>query len=221
MSVTNEQTVKKRRTKGERTKHLILESAIAVLAQQGIKGATHRAIASHANIQLSLTTYYFKDIQELVQQAFELNTNNIISEINSIWQPIINLVDVHTKAELRKVSVRVALREKLAQQLAAVVMTNAKSNHQQLIVQQQLSAEAQVTASLVSIAHKLNLAQLQPCMQLVQYFSQEDIEVNAEILLNQIQQATYRYLLLNSSDKNDYIYRVINQILAIVIRIKP
>ena len=221
MSVTNEQTVKKRRSKGERTKHLILESAIAVLAQQGIKGTTHRAIASHANIQLSLTTYYFKDIQELVQQAFELNTNNIISEINSIWQPIINLVDIHTKAELRKVSVRVALREKLAQQLTDVVMTNAKSNHQQLIVQQQLSAEAQVTASLVSIAHKLNLAQLQPCMQLVQYFSQEDIEVNAEILLNQIQQATYRYLLLNSSDKNDYIYRVINQILAIVIRIKP
>ena len=58
MSTTNEQTIKKRRSKGERTKHLILESAIAILAKQGIKGATHRAIASHANIQLSLTTYY-------------------------------------------------------------------------------------------------------------------------------------------------------------------
>jgi len=73
MLSATEQPAVLRRSKGERTKKLILESAIVMLAEHGIKGTTHRAIATHANLQLSLTTYYFKDIQDLVQQAFELN----------------------------------------------------------------------------------------------------------------------------------------------------
>ena len=63
-----------RRSKGELTREKILLSAINVLAFNGIKGATHRAIANHAEIQLSLTTYYFKDISDLVQNAFQLNS---------------------------------------------------------------------------------------------------------------------------------------------------
>ncbi|MCJ8295598.1 MAG: TetR family transcriptional regulator, partial [Colwellia sp.] len=69
----------KRRSKGERTRERILIAAIEVLALNGIKGTTHRAIARHAQLQLSLTTYYFKDIQELIHQAFKLNSERIIS----------------------------------------------------------------------------------------------------------------------------------------------
>ena len=49
----------RRRSKGEKTREKILLSAIEVLGLNGIKGTTHRAIASHADLQLSLTTYYF------------------------------------------------------------------------------------------------------------------------------------------------------------------
>lgn len=221
MLVTNEQSTKKRRSKGERTKHLILESAIAILATHGIKGATHRAIASHADIQLSLTTYYFKDIQELVQQAFELNASNIINEVSNLWQPIIELVDAYSKVELRKVSIRVALRAQLAQQLTDMVLNNANANQQQLIVEQQLFSEIQVTNSLTAVAQQLYEAQLHPCRQLCQYFAQDDTEVSAQVLLSQIQQLTYRSLLPTSSEINEHIYKTISQLLAIVLRIKP
>ncbi len=221
MLATNQQTEKKRRSKGERTKHLILESAITILAKQGIKGATHRAIASHASIQLSLTTYYFKDIQELIQQAFELNTSNVIDEVDSLWQPIIALVDQHSKAELRRVSVRVALREKIADLLLTLISTNTCNNRQQLIVEQQLFSEIQVTSALGFIAKQHQLAQLRPCRKLCQYFTHEDIEINAEILLNQVRQMTYRQLLADDKPDNSYIRSTIKQILAIVIRIKP
>lgn len=221
MSVTNELTVKKRRSKGERTKHLILESAIAILAKQGIKGATHRAIASHANIQLSLTTYYFKDIQELVQQAFELNTANVINEVADLWQPTLDLVDNYSKADLRRVSVRGELREKIANLLVKMITDNAANNRQQLIVEQQLFSEIQVTSALSLIAKQHYLAQLQPCLQLCQYFAQDGVTVNAEILLSQIQQVTYRQLLAENNDNIDRLADVIRQILAIVIRLKP
>ena len=221
MSVTNELTVKKRRSKGERTKHLILESAIAILAKQGIKGATHRAIASHANIQLSLTTYYFKDIQELVQQAFELNSANVINEVTDLWQPTLDLVDKYSKADLRRVSVRVELREKIANLLVKMITDNAANNRQQLIVEQQLFSEIQVTSALSLIAKQHYLAQLQPCLQLCQYFTQDGVAVNAEILLSQIQQVTYRQLLAENNENIDRLADVIRQILAIVIRLKP
>jgi DNA-binding transcriptional regulator YbjK len=221
MLATNQQTEKKRRSKGERTKHLILESAITILAKQGIKGATHRAIASHANIQLSLTTYYFKDIQELIQQAFELNSSNVINEVDALWQPIIDLVDQLSKAELRRVSVRVALREKIADLLLTLINTNTSNNRHQLLVEQQLFSEIQVTPALGFIAKQHHLAQLKPCLKLCQYFTQDGIEINAEILLNQVRQVSYQQLLADNKPDSRYIHNTISQILAIVIRIKP
>jgi DNA-binding transcriptional regulator YbjK len=221
MLVTNQQTEKKRRSKGERTKLLILESAIAILAKQGIKGATHRAIASHANIQLSLTTYYFKDIQELIQQTFELNSSNVIDEVDALWQPIIDLINKLSKAELRRVSVRVSLREKITDLLQKLISTNISNNRQQLLVEQQLFSEIQVTPTLGFIAKQHQLAQLKPCRQLCQHFTQDGIEINAEILLNQVRQVTYQQLLTDNKPDSSHIRSTINQILAIVIRIKP
>jgi DNA-binding transcriptional regulator YbjK len=48
----------------------------------------HRAIASHAKIQLSLTTYYFKDIQELIPQAISLSSKQAIKRASLVWQKV-------------------------------------------------------------------------------------------------------------------------------------
>jgi DNA-binding transcriptional regulator YbjK len=222
MLAINEEIITNRRSKGERTKHRILESAIAILAIQGIKGTTHRAIASHADIQLSLTTYYFKDIQELVLQAFELNSFNVISQINTAWQPAIDVVDKHSKAELRSVSVRVELRAKLTDILVQLITHNTTNNRQQLIVEQQLFSEIQVTSALRTIAKNHHFAQLQPCLLLCQYFAKEGIEINAELLLSQIQQIQYRQLLLTDpTSGTDDIRTKVEQILALVLRVRP
>ena len=108
-----------------------------------------------------------------------------------------------------------------AEQKLNSLLFKALMFHEKLIVEQQLFSEAQVTASLTSIAQELKLAQLQPCMQLAQYFTQDDIKVNGEILLNQLQQATYHYLLSGFTESSDHFYKIINQVLAIVIRVKP
>lgn len=221
MLATNEQLPKIRRSKGERTKHLILESAIAILAKHGIKGATHRAIASHAKIQLSLTTYYFKDIQELVQQAFALNSSNIINDVDSLWLPIIDLIDKYNKAELRRVSVRVELRKKLSDLLVQLATTDSINNRQQLIVEQQLFSEIQVTSTLRLIAKQQLLAQLQPCLQLCRYFAKDGVEVNANILLSEMKRVTHHQLFSENSENSENMHSTISQVLAIVIRVKP
>jgi len=217
-----EQTAIKRGSKGERTKNLILEAAIAVLAEQGIKGTTHRAIAAHANIQLSLTTYYFKDIQALVQQAFELNSCYAMKFIKGLWQPILALVEKYTKVALRRVSLRLELQETLSHSLLQLIALNTTKNRNQLIVEQQLFTEIQHSPSLRLIAKQHHDAQLKPCLQLCEYFSKDKAKVNAQILLTVVEQIQYRQLLAETSViNNDNIRNMIQQTLAIVLEVKP
>jgi DNA-binding transcriptional regulator YbjK len=57
------------RTRGGQTRQKILDATLRVIAREGVRGTTHRAIASEADVQLSLTTYYFKDLNEMETMA--------------------------------------------------------------------------------------------------------------------------------------------------------
>jgi len=58
-----------RRTDPQR-KERILDAAIAVLAQHGVAGATHRLIAAAADVPLGSLTYHFDGLEDLRAQAF-------------------------------------------------------------------------------------------------------------------------------------------------------
>lgn len=67
--MTNSKT---RRAKGEQTRRSILEAALRLIVERGHNAVTHRSVAAEADVNLSLTTYYFKDLKELIAEAFEL-----------------------------------------------------------------------------------------------------------------------------------------------------
>jgi len=212
----------KRRTKGEKTKQLILESAISILAEQGIKGTTHRAVASHADIQLSLTTYYFKDIHALVQQAFQLNSEHIKQVTPLLWQPILSLMAQYSKVALRRVGLRIELRDTLTDLFLNFIALNTESHRKQLIVEQQLFNEIQVTPALRDMAAHHYAAQLEPCQKLCQYFSRSKAVANAQILLYLLKQIQYRQLLSDTTViKQQDIRVMIQQIMTLLLDIKP
>lgn len=208
-------------TKGKRTKNLILESAIVILSKHGVKGATHRAIAAHASIQLSLTTYYFKDIHDLIFQAFELNSKNILSRIESRWQPVKNIVYKFGKTELKKVSVRTSLRDKLATLISESIIDNAIHHRESLIVEQHMFSEASVCNSLRRLADEHREALRNPARRLCALFTHEGIDVNADILLTVVRQQEYNQLLNPSSNAREENLRLtLNKILSIVTHVK-
>ncbi len=59
-------------SKTAESKQRILEAALEVIRTQGVDGLTHRAIAAQAQVSLGLTTYYFSDLEEIIEAAFEL-----------------------------------------------------------------------------------------------------------------------------------------------------
>ena len=65
---------KARRAGSEQRRQAILEAALNIIVKEGIRAVRHRAVAREAEVPLSATTYYFKDIHELIADAFTLYT---------------------------------------------------------------------------------------------------------------------------------------------------
>lgn len=61
-----------RQQRGEVRRDAILRATWDVILRDGVRGVRHRAVAAAAGVPLSSTTYYFKDIQDLLVQSFEL-----------------------------------------------------------------------------------------------------------------------------------------------------
>lgn len=50
----------------------ILEASLEVIRTRGVDGLTHRAIAAQADVSLGLTTYHFKDLEQIIEESFDL-----------------------------------------------------------------------------------------------------------------------------------------------------
>ncbi|HQV42116.1 MAG TPA: TetR family transcriptional regulator [Moraxellaceae bacterium] len=64
----------------------ILQAALRVVARDGVRGVKHRAVAAEAGVPLSATTYYFKDIHDLLTDAFTLYAKESVENyIDPFW----------------------------------------------------------------------------------------------------------------------------------------
>lgn len=84
------------RAKSEHRRRLILEAALRIVIREGVRGIRHRAVAKEADVPLAATTYYFKDIQELIVDTFTLYTEKALNVVNrfteQFYQPLQQLV---------------------------------------------------------------------------------------------------------------------------------
>jgi len=221
MFMTKESTPVKRRSKGEQTRLLILQSATEVLAKNGIKGTTHRAIANHANIQLSLTTYYFKDIQELVHQAFTLCSSQITAKTSLAWQPAVDLLTSVNKTSLRKVSEKEKLRNKLSEMATRHLINRIINSPVELAVEQLLFTEVQVSPQLLALANMHRATLLTPFIRLCKFFNSHDPHIDADIMLTVFTQLEYRNLAVPAKQLDtENIHEIVSRTIGNIMNLK-
>ena len=63
---------RRRQPRGERRRSAILAAALRVIAERGVAATTHRAVAEAAGVPASTTTYYFRSLDELLDDALLL-----------------------------------------------------------------------------------------------------------------------------------------------------
>lgn len=221
MSTATAKAPIKRRSKGEQTRNQILNAAIEVLASQGIKGTTHRAIATHADIQLSLTTYYFKDIQELVHEAFMLSSTKTVSKAGAAWIQAFKLLDAYPKAQLKKTAIKTELATLLCEMATQYLVNKIITSPIELTIEQLLFTEIQVTPQLRELAHHHRNALLAPFVKLCSYFNKSTAETDADIMLTLFTQLEYRNLM-NPSNQIDIktIEQTVKRIIHWIMQIK-
>lgn len=230
MSITQTYTVKSNpsfekslqpQSKGERTREKILLAAINVLAINGIKGTTHRAIANDAKIQLSLTTYYFKDINELVLQAFQLNSYQHRAKTDVILQKIFASLYKVDKSALRKVSVKNELCETLSKLAANYLFKNIKKEANSLAVEQLMFTAVKTSPELKKLAHEHEESQLEPLTQLASFFNKVDPEVDAQMMRTVFSQLQYSLLGVEPNELSiQPIYKVTRKLIGWIMGVK-
>lgn len=108
-----------RSEKGERSRQVILEAALICVARMGLAGVTHRAIAAQAGVPLSLTTYFFSSLRDLVEQAFEL----MLERTNDQNRMILEAVGRHLATLEPGARFDPAARQRLLDQLTEMLTT--------------------------------------------------------------------------------------------------
>lgn len=187
---------KARRPKGKQTRLTILDSVLNIIAREGTRGVTHRAVAAEADVQLSLTTYYFADIDTMIREAFAHFSQQARPDIEQLWNEIFTCVDQYSAAQLRKVAVREALCEQLTNLTTQYIVTQIVNKPVGLAVEQVFFTHTRLSNELrlMGMEHRAQL--IEPIVTLCARFNSADPEVDAELLLNSITTLEYQALAI-------------------------
>lgn len=149
----SQQSIHSRRSDGAKKKLRILEATLRLIVKEGIRGVKHRAIAKEAGVSLSSTTYYFKDIHDLISDAFTYFANK---ELESSEQLRTNSLDAVNNI---KKSAQLGSKEILTEVISVFV--------QQHISQQVKQVDRRILeyAFQDEALHNKNLAKMMAIMQ--------------------------------------------------------
>lgn len=191
---------KARRARGEATRRRILQATLNVIAREGIRGVTHRAVAAEAGVQLSLTTYYFSDIEQLLKEAFAQFCERMRPDLETLWGDIFAYLDGFGAADLRRVKTREAIAENLARRAGDYIYTQITQKPTGLVVEQIFFTEARLSAELRRMGAEHREQLLRPIVRLCGYFNRRDPQLDAELLLDIITALEYQGVGRNRKD---------------------
>lgn len=79
--------------RGRETREEILRAALRVIAERGISGTTHRAIAEAAGVPAGAPTYYFGSLAALLQEALLLFSHEETARLHELADAVKELDD--------------------------------------------------------------------------------------------------------------------------------
>lgn len=185
-----------RSSKGEQTRLKILEAVLKLIAREGTRGVTHRSVAAEAGVQLSLTTYYFKDIEAMIRDAFAHFSSRSRPDVERLWREVFAYLDGFTAGELRRTAVREQICDELARRATEYLVAQIVNKPVGLAVEQVFFTHTRLSPELrrMGAAHRKQL--LRPLIDLCARFNRDDPEIDAQLLLNTITTLEYQALAI-------------------------
>jgi TetR/AcrR family transcriptional regulator, regulator of biofilm formation and stress response len=77
------------RARGQARRVQLLQAAVEVIAEQGVGGASHRAIATRAGMPLSTTSYFFASLDDLMAAALAVVADRVATRLDESIRTIV------------------------------------------------------------------------------------------------------------------------------------
>lgn len=182
------------RRRGEQTRAQILAAVMAVVARDGVRGVTHRAVAEQAGVNLSLTTYYFVDRYDLVACAFQAFVDQVHTELEGAWDDAFRQL-ARLAAGGAGRATRARMRDYVARRITTYVWAKVTDQPLGLAVEHHFLFEALVDPRLNELAQAHRERLLRPLARLCELFGSPDPALDADLLLGTILRIEYESLL--------------------------
>lgn len=211
------------RAGSEQRRRAILEAALRIVVRDGVRGVRHRAVAREADVPLSATTYYFRDISDLITDTFTLFVEMGAEKFRSFWE------DSHCalRNTIRHTSDSAEFGQHLINattDLATAYVLNRLRHHRDyLIAEQAFKLECLRNANLRSIAFKHQQYLLNDLVGFFRQAGSDNAGVDARLMFMVIMSVEYEGLLQNPDSLDEttirgYLHRQVEIMLNHVVR---
>jgi len=202
------------RSDGKGTRLTILEAALTVILEQGLRNVKHRSVALEAGVTLGSTTYYFKDIHCLIQDAFvhymegyDLITSNVRNKAS-------DLLNHYRPDQLQQPAIRQEIIETLSNASTEYLVSD-ETTYQYLMLYHIFRGEAVRNETFAAILNEQNDKDLESLTVFFHRLGTANPQINAAQLLSLhwflIEQIKFDKI---EENQKDYAYNAIKQSLS-------
>lgn len=197
------------RANSEQRRRIILEAALRIVVRDGVRGVRHRAVAKEADVPLSATTYYFKDISDLITDTFTLFVEMGAEKFKAFWeesdnklQEALALLDGQDSARLNA-GVRGVFVDKMADLAVEYVMAQLREHRDYLIAERSFQLECLRNENLRPVAFSHQSYLLNSLESFFRRIGSDQPEIDAQLFSAVIMLVEYQCMVEPSEELDD------------------
>lgn len=188
------------RAGSEQRRRAILEAALRIVVSDGVRAIRHRSVAKEADVPLAATTYYFKDIQELISDTFMLYAEKAQSIVNVFARKMYEPLENADGKKLAELTTGPKLVEVIVDQLQAYVNEKTTHNREMAVADQAFRYEALLNENLRGLADQHAKAMEQKLIEFLNLVHSSHPKEDAQILVSTLRRVEYEALLVEPED---------------------
>ncbi|MGC8120502.1 TetR/AcrR family transcriptional regulator [Marinobacter sp. VGCF2001] len=210
------------RVKSEVRRTSILKATIRVAARDGIKGIKHRSVAREAGVPLAATTYYFRDINELISDAFTLYAKEAGAELKAFHDTLNLVLDGVPPEHLRRGSeFRPELCRRLTDFARGWMREQFTRRREQVLAEQVFVMEALRDDRLARVARRYRQSWIDGLEQLLTRLDSPCPRQDGSLIVNVVLGMSYDLLLEVPGTEAEVLSASVARIVQLALGVEP
>ncbi|WP_163835068.1 TetR/AcrR family transcriptional regulator [Spartinivicinus ruber] len=207
------------RVGSEQRRRAILEAALNIVIKEGVRGVRHRAIAKAASVPLSATTYYFKDINDLISDTFSYFVELGNARLSHFWIEAEAAIKQQLSQSETTETTRRHLLKHFTELAVCYIEQQVTERRNELVAEQAFLLEALRSSHLRQLVHLHHQNLLKDLTRFYQLLGTAKPELDAALTKAVVVDAEYCCLLDPNRYGREYIRAFIQRHIQLVLQI--